>query len=273
MKTRIISAAVGLILLAVALSLYGTIYFTVIVDIISLIAVYELLKSTGILKHRAVSVISFIYSAFIPFISINTVRDFFLPVTFCYVISLFLCLLIKHNELKFSKIATALFFSLFYPFAFTCLILIGKASPDFSAFYLLLVFSAAWISDTGAYFTGLALGKHKLCPEISPKKTVEGAIGGLVSAIISYVVIGFIFKSIYPNIEVNFILLLIIAPLASILGMMGDLSASVIKREYNIKDYGNIMPGHGGVMDRFDSILFVLPFIYIILSYIEIIRI
>ncbi|MBQ5320462.1 MAG: phosphatidate cytidylyltransferase [Oscillospiraceae bacterium] len=273
MKTRIISATVGLVLLAAAFLVYGTVFFTIIVDIISLIAVFELLKSTGIWKHKVLSLISLIYAAYIPFICYSEAQNFFLPITFLFVVALFITFLIKHKEVKFSDISGSFFFALLYPFSFACLNLIGSASPNFSVFYLLLAFAAAWISDTGAYFTGLAIGKHKLCPEISPKKTIEGAVGGLVSAIISYLLIAAIFSAIYPDIKVNYIILIIIAPIASILGMIGDLSASVIKREYGIKDYGNIMPGHGGVMDRFDSILFVLPLIYFIITLAPIIKI
>jgi phosphatidate cytidylyltransferase len=273
MKTRIISAIVGIILLAGAFLLYGTIWFTIILDAVSLIAVYELLKSTGVLKHKALALASMIYSAYIPFLSYPILQKLFVPITFIFVVSLFIIFLKKHKEIRFSDISASFFFALLYPFSFSTLILIGKETLEFSAFYLLLAFSAAWVSDTGAYFTGLALGKRKLCPEISPKKTVEGAIGGLISAVVAFVVISVIFTSIYDNLTVNYLYLLIIAPIASVLGMIGDLSASVIKREYGIKDYGNIMPGHGGVMDRFDSILFVLPFIYLVIKFFPIIKI
>lgn len=273
MKTRIISAIVGIVLLAGAFLLYGTIWFTIILDAISLIAVYELLKSTGVLKHKAIVVAVMLYSAYIPFLSYGDLNKFFVPITFIFVVSLFIIFLIQHKEIRFSDISAAFFFALLYPFSFSTLTLIGNEALQFSVFYLLLAFSAAWVSDTGAYFTGLALGKRKLCPEISPKKTVEGAIGGLVSAIVAFIIISVVFTSVYDNLTVNYLYLLIIAPIASVLGMIGDLSASVIKREYGIKDYGNIMPGHGGVMDRFDSILFVLPFIYLVIKFFPIIKI
>ena len=116
-----------------------------------------------------------------------------------------------------------------------------------------------WIADTGAYFSGVALGKHKLCPEISPKKTIEGFIGGILTTGIVYLIAfcvydGFEFKTA--------IFAFLIGIVCAVIGTVGDLSASMVKRQIGFKDYGKIMPGHGGLMDRFDSILFVLPTFY-----------
>ncbi len=133
-----------------------------------------------------------------------------------------------------------------------------------SLFYVILSLCGAWIADTGAYFSGVALGKTKLCPEISPKKTVEGFIGGLLSNTILFALIFFIYAKCN---SLDFGVLEALK--AGLLGLvcagvsvLGDLTASVIKRQKGIKDYGNIMPGHGGLMDRFDSVLFVIPAFY-----------
>ena len=126
----------------------------------------------------------------------------------------------------------------------------------------------AWIADTGAYFSGVALGKHKLCPEISPKKTIEGFIGGILTTGIVYAVaFGVRFGFIVQNVLIAFILGIVCA----VIGTLGDLSASMVKRQIGFKDYGNIMPGHGGLMDRFDSVLFVLPTFYAFIAVIGII--
>ena len=122
------------------------------------------------------------------------------------------------------------------------------------------------VSDTGAYFTGRAFGKHKLCPLVSPHKTVEGLIGGLITCIVLNLLAAFCYEKVCAAmgviIDVNFLRLILISPFASLISVLGDLSFSMIKRQFQIKDFGKIMPGHGGVLDRFDSVLFTLPFIY-----------
>ena len=126
----------------------------------------------------------------------------------------------------------------------------------------LLVFLAAWITDTFAYFTGFFFGKHKLCPNISPKKTVEGAVGGVVFCIISFLVYGIVVSGMF-KIQPNYVGLAVVGLVMSVLAQVGDLLASVIKRTYGVKDYGRVFPGHGGVLDRFDSVLLLAPFLLV----------
>ena len=115
-----------------------------------------------------------------------------------------------------------------------------------------------------AYVVGSLFGKHKLIPEISPKKTIEGAIGGVVSATVAYLLFGLILDLAIPNIEVNYIILVLFGLVLSVVSQLGDLIASLIKREHNIKDYGKLLPGHGGIMDRFDSIMAVSTILLIL---------
>ena len=119
-----------------------------------------------------------------------------------------------------------------------------------------LVLVTAWITDTFAYVVGSLIGKHKLIPEISPKKTVEGSIGGIVFSMIGTMLYGLLI-SLFTDITPNYIVLAIAGLILSVISQVGDLIASLIKREHNVKDYGSILPGHGGIMDRFDSILSV----------------
>lgn len=130
-----------------------------------------------------------------------------------------------------------------------------------------LVFITAFGTDIFAYFTGFLIGKHKLCPEISPKKTIEGAVGGLLGSIILSGVFGFIFCREY------FIACLVIGALGGIMSQLGDLSASIVKRKLKIKDYGHLIPGHGGILDRFDSVLFTAPTVYYCILIINLITI
>ncbi|MBQ5801294.1 MAG: phosphatidate cytidylyltransferase, partial [Clostridia bacterium] len=129
-----------------------------------------------------------------------------------------------------------------------------------SSVFFPLVFVGAWVTDTFAYFTGFFFGRHKLIPEVSPKKTIEGAIGGTLFATVGFAVVGII----YGYSTRNIIILAVIGIFASIVSQLGDLSASLVKRHHGIKDYGSLFPGHGGVLDRFDSILAVSAFLYVV---------
>ena len=146
---------------------------------------------------------------------------------------------------------------------------------DFAAggegcYVYLLIFIGAWITDTFAYFCGMLFGrggKHKLAPTISPKKTVEGSIGGIVFCILAMVVYGIVIKQIHTNMRVDIIFLALSGIAVSAVAQIGDLSLSVIKRHYGIKDYGWIFPGHGGILDRFDSVIAVSTVLTILSSF------
>ena len=116
-----------------------------------------------------------------------------------------------------------------------------------------------------AFFVGRSIGKHKFAPKISPNKTLEGAIGGVVGGVLGFLVFGLCMQYIF-ELTPNYLLLGVFGLLGAVIAEIGDLSASAIKREFSLKDYGDIMPGHGGVMDRFDSVLFVAPLLYLLLN-------
>ena len=128
-----------------------------------------------------------------------------------------------------------------------------------------LIFIGAFLADTGAYFVGIFFGRHKLCPEISPKKTVEGAFGGVLGGVVFYIVYGLILKYAF-NFSVRFASLALMGVIISVISEIGDLSASIIKRHYGIKDYGTLFPGHGGILDRCDSVIMVAPAVYLLLN-------
>ena len=130
--------------------------------------------------------------------------------------------------------------------------------------YLIMGLCGAWLADSGAYFVGTFIGKKKLCPEISPKKTVEGFVGGIFITGLLFMLINFGYSKILPHftVSVNYFEVCVLGMILAVVGTLGDLSASVVKRQCGIKDYGNIMPGHGGLMDRFDSVVFVAPCLY-----------
>ena len=127
-------------------------------------------------------------------------------------------------------------------------------------FLILFAMFSAWLTDTFAYFTGSFLGKHKMCPNISPKKTYEGAIGGVIGCVISNVALYAVFENfVFENPVNNYLAVVLMSVALSVISMCGDLTASVVKRNFGIKDFGKLIPGHGGIMDRFDSVLFVAP--------------
>lgn len=265
MKTRVISSIVGIGILAAVLCFYETPVFWMAICIISVLAVYELLSSTKLVTNRFVLIWSMLFAAFIPFFYTIRSKEVGIPMCTIYIAGLCFSLLRWHETFTVQSFSSALTFSVLVPCSLSILIIFREEYPYMGIFYLFLVIFGAWGSDTGAYFVGKAFGKRKLCPNISPNKTVEGFIGGLLSAVVCYVALGFIFAYLTPilypgvTLTVNYIELVLIAPFCSASGVLGDLFASTIKRQTGIKDYGNIMPGHGGVMDRFDSVLFVSP--------------
>lgn len=141
---------------------------------------------------------------------------------------------------------------------------VAAARINFGTEYMMLIFVCAWMTDTGAYFTGRAIGKHKLIPHVSPNKTVEGAIGGVAVCMISCFVYSIIINS---RVDMMSLKLVILGAAASCASQLGDLVASAIKRDTGVKDFGKIFPGHGGFMDRFDSVMFIAPIIYGLLTF------
>lgn len=176
-------------------------------------------------------------------------------ISIVYFITMAILSLVKQAELDLTKIFSLCAMPLFISFAFA---LLGSViTLKNGVFFLLLVFNYSSVCDIGAYFVGVSMGKTKLCPAISPKKTVEGAIGGIVSSAIVGLVITLCF-GLYDKILP---VMLLTIPFC-IAGMAGDLFASIIKRKVGIKDYGDLIPGHGGVLDRVDSILFIAPLVF-----------
>jgi phosphatidate cytidylyltransferase len=174
---------------------------------------------------------------------------------------IFITWLKKHKEIRYEQVFFVLAVMVLVPNAMTTMVRIERMS---GLFYLVMGLCGAWIADTGAYFSGVALGKHKLCPEISPKKTIEGLVGGILTTAIVYAVAFSIYEGGFEL--KTAIIAFVTGAVCAVIGTVGDLSASMVKRQIGFKDYGKIMPGHGGLMDRFDSVLFVLPTFYVFLN-------
>lgn len=129
------------------------------------------------------------------------------------------------------------------------------------------------MSDVGGFFAGRFWGKHKLCPEISPKKTKEGAVGSFALNVFFMLLLGFLFQQFYGgSVQVSYLSLFVIGAFGTVLSIVGDLSFSLIKRSCHIKDFSEIIPGHGGILDRFDSVIFEAPFVYLLVHFLPIVR-
>jgi phosphatidate cytidylyltransferase len=190
------------------------------------------------------------------------------------VLLLFIGLIKYHKDMSMNKLFYMITTTMLSTLSMCCVVMLLRSSAVHGVNYVVLCLAGAWLGDSGAYFIGSKFGKTKLCPNISPKKTVEGAIGGVITVALVFVVYSLCYKAFMAHFmdidfNVHYITIAIIGLVCGVLGIIGDLSASIIKRETGIKDFGKIMPGHGGFMDRFDSVLFVAPFMALTLTAVE----
>ena len=284
MKQRLTSAAIGLAVLAVVLYFFDTLLVNLLAALICALAVMELLHAAGLTRYRTLTAVSIAFSAFLIFVNAGPLLELFAPCCCLYAVFCFCYLLAHHDRMDARDLSYSLMMTLLVTVSFYCLVTIrDRSSAQLGVFYLVMVFGSAWWSDAGGYFVGTFFGKHKLCPAISPKKTVEGLVGGVVNAILGNLLVAFLFQEISSTlmplgyfdqlVQADLMRVLLVTPALSLLGVLGDLSASVIKRQNGIKDFGNIMPGHGGVMDRFDSVLFVSPVMFLIFKFFPLISV
>ena len=235
--------------------------FAIALSILALFAVYEMFRVMGIEKQLVICAPAYILALAYPtaayYLSAPYILEFILggaAALFAYLIYLFFVAVFKKGSLKFAEVSEAFAAAFYIIFSFGSISIMRYMKPSVGLLYIVLMLLCAWGSDMFAYFTGRFFGKHKLIPEVSPKKTVEGAIGGIIAAGALSMLFGFI-VSRFSDLTPNYLVLAICGIILAAVSQVGDLIASLIKREHGVKDYGNIFPGHGGVMDRFDSIL------------------
>lgn len=268
MKKRIITGVIASAFVLILLFLRDTVVFNITMAAVIVIAMYESLCATKIVTNKPLLAVCMLYSATVPFFQLFKFYPAGVAISSLFMLAMLIITLEQHEKLDLRQVTYAFSASLLIPFAFSSLLYlnaIARYSEHYNAtdslFLLLFAMLGAWICDTGAYFTGTFFGKHKLAPKISPKKTVEGAIGGVISVIIVDVCVGLVwqFGLVKDAGHVNFALLILLAVLTALCGMIGDLTFSCIKREVGIKDFGNIFPGHGGLLDRTDSLILTAP--------------
>ena len=285
MKTRIISALVGTVLLLGILFCPYEWVFVGAMAVLAAIATWELLHNTGIMKKRVFKFGSMVFAAAQVLACANAAENLLHD----YMLSPFAALWLSFMRLlpllllALYVLITLVFFAayrrafvwkgfgltVYATLGFTALALLRLSPSVFGLPFVMLPLVIAWMSDTGAYFVGTFLGKHKMAPVISPKKTWEGFFGGWLISIGLTAVFGVICNALIggmSSLHIKVGLITVFAAVLAPLSVLGDLLASLIKRRCGIKDYGNIMPGHGGVMDRFDSVIFIAPLLWVLLE-------
>ena len=268
MKKRIFSGAV-IVLLLIAVIIFNKIFplaLHIVISLSSLICVFELAKAVGVSKKPILLFPSLIAAAIIPF-SVFVAHGS-LVVFSIYTLLMFLGLIAYHKDIELHEFGMIYAMTILISSGLQTIILMRSLNDNHGIFYAMIPLLAAWGPDVGAYFVGVLFGKHKLCPEISPKKTVEGFFGGILFGMIAMIVVGLYFKYIYYGGQksADYLVLAIIGAGSALTSVIGDLSFSIIKRKYGIKDFGTVIPGHGGILDRFDSVIFTAPYVYLIVS-------
>ena len=271
MKTRVLFGVVGFAFVLLALYVFPAIVLELAVAALCVLATYEVLGSTRLVTNRLELLLCLLVSLGLAIghftvlpVSLSAVVQ---GLIFVLLVGSFAIELKFHDSMRVAQVSWGFFGALIVPYLMLSLVRIfqmdfqpvGETNFHVGQFIVLLPLLAAWGADTCALFAGMLFGKHKLAPVVSPKKTVEGAVGGVVGGAVLVLIAALIMNALM-GLEMPVWAALVLGAAGAVLGEVGDLSFSVIKRQTGIKDYGHIFPGHGGVLDRFDSVLFVAPF-------------
>ena len=257
MKTRIIAAFAMLIPLLIVVLALPKVWAAILCGAVAAIAAWELLTSTGFVRHTRLVAYACV-SAFLMSIwsFAGAQQAWFTLLVVAVFAAYFGEMMASHVHLTFDKIAMCLVAALVIPYLLTSLVRIHALR--LGRHYIMIPFIMAFLPDSGAYFAGRFFGKHKLAPVISPKKTIEGVIGGAAAGILGMMLYALVMDLGF-RMEVNYLYAIVYGIAAAVGSVFGDLCFSVLKRQTGIKDYGNLIPGHGGVLDRLDSMMVVGP--------------
>ncbi len=270
MLQRILVGVFGVPVLILFALVFPPLCMVIMLSILCGLAVYECLYATSEVRHRGLLTISILLAMLVPFwfyFGHSGAMGF--TVLFLFFLAMNLMAIASGQTIRFGQMGISLYGAAMVPLMLSSMILIRDA--DHGRFFVLLPFVSAFSSDVFALVAGMNFGKHKLAPRLSPKKTVEGSVGGILGAGVLCLVYGLIVRQFW-GVDANLPALLLYGLIASPVSQIGDLSFSYIKRESGIKDYGDLLPGHGGVLDRFDSVIFCAPFTYIVMGIAPLIR-
>lgn len=273
MKTRIITAVVSALVFIGAL-FAPPVVFQIGMAIVALAMLYECYSSAK--TPKSVRAAGFVSGAAILAAAYESIY-FEAPIwenTYLIIAIIFTVLLhmaavvLEHGKTDYKTVLSSGFLTIYITLSISCILNL-RAETDTAV--MLIIFICAWMTDTGAYFCGSAFGKRKLTPNISPKKTVEGSIGGVLTAILSCIIYLVVYTKVMDGTLHQWPIIVIggavVGGVSSVFSQLGDLVASAIKRDIDVKDFGTIFPGHGGFMDRFDSVIYIAPIMYILLQF------
>lgn len=259
MKIRAIVAGCTLPFVIIIPLLLPKIVTAIIMGLLCAIGAYELINSTKLVKNNRMLWYSMAAAFLVTLWSfLGCSRAVALVIILMFLALLFVETMLKDMKISFSRLSVCIVGGLLIPYLLCSIVRILMMTEG--RFYVLMPFAIAFSSDAFAYLTGVKLGKHKLAPTISPKKSIEGLIGGLLAAIVTMLLYGLVLQ-LFCKFRVNYLFAIVYAVAGTLFGVFGDLCFSVVKRQTGIKDYGNLIPGHGGVLDRFDSMVFVAPMV------------
>ena len=268
MLKRVITALVAVIILLPVLWLSNTYVFPAAIAIVTIISLYEMFSCLGFKRKFSVTFPAYIIGIALPFVGklsgdVGTILPFICAAMLMYILYLMMIAVFNHDKYSLNELAMCYMTAIYIISGFSSIQFIRDMSTENNIY--LLVFIGAWVTDIFAYFTGMLFGKHKLCEAISPKKTVEGSIGGILFCALAFAL--FVVFALDTEVTLWKCAVLAVAGIIiSIVSQIGDLSMSLIKRHYGIKDFGKIFPGHGGMLDRFDSIIAVALTLFILIS-------
>ncbi len=258
LRTRVLSSVV-IILAVIVPAFFGGILFYLVTFAASAIGLFEFYRVFRIEK-KPLGFFGYALAVLYWILLYLNKEELILPVLvfgFLFMMGFYVFGFAKTDSVK----AMAAFFGFFYTVVLFSYFYRVRVLGD-GVYLICLVFIGSWVCDTCAYLTGILFGKHKMAPVLSPKKSIEGAIGGVAGSVLLGLVFGLLFRSHFQSVKAPVIACTVIAFAASFISMIGDLTASAFKRNHDIKDYSHLIPGHGGILDRFDSVIFVSPVIF-----------
>lgn len=265
MLKRWISSFIGISILAALLIINNKLLFNIVVAAISIIGLQEFYSAMKQKDIQPISIIGYIVS--LGLIGIGFISKDYLRIALALILPVILFIgfcrsILTNIKINVVDISVTILGIIYVVYLFSFVIYTKQMFRG--DYYIWYILAGAWMTDTFAFLVGITIGKHKFS-KISPKKSIEGCIGGIIGCVAFY--LGYTYYLNTIGIEMNYITMTILAFIVSIIAQIGDFAASSIKRYCNIKDFGTIMPGHGGILDRFDSMLFVAPIIYTFFSF------